>query len=303
VAAEIEGFIFDIQRFSLHDGGGIRTLVFMKGCPLRCEWCSNPESQTSKPQLIFYKELCIGCGECLGVCKFGATGKSIWDVDLEKCVGCGACVEKCFSGAKRIVGRQYTVGEVLDIILKDEVFYEVSGGGVTIGGGEPANQPRFVSELLRASREKGIHTAIETCGYARWETFKTILDYTDLLLMDIKHMDPDLHKEKTGVDNALILENAKKACKTVKKMRIRLPFIPGYNDTDENLHALARFAAEELPDVERLDLLPYHSTGASKAARIGAEYPFHEETEQTKQDIERAKKIIRSYGVTVKVGG
>lgn len=303
MAAKTEGFIFDIQRFSLHDGGGIRTLVFMKGCPLRCEWCSNPESQSSHPQLMFYKELCIGCGECLGVCKFGAMGSGIWDVDHEKCVGCGACVEHCYAEAKRIVGKQYSVDEVLNIILKDRVFYNVSGGGVTVGGGEPTNQPGFVSELLASCQAEGIHTALETCGYARWETFKKVLDHTDLLLMDIKHMDPVVHKEKTGVDNALILDNAVQADAAVSSMRVRLPYIPGFNDSEENLHALGKFVSEKLKHTDRIDVLPYHSTGESKADRIGGEYPFQEGTEQTKADIDRAKTILRSYGITVKVGG
>lgn len=303
MAADIEGIIFDIQRFSLHDGGGIRTLVFMKGCPLRCEWCSNPESQSAKPQLMFFKDLCIGCGECLGVCKYGAMGEGTWDVDHSKCIGCGACVEKCYSGAKRIVGKRYTAAEVMEIIRKDAVFYETSGGGVTVGGGEPSSQPRFVAELLKNCRAEGIHTALETCGYAVWDVFTAILKHTDLLLYDIKHMDPERHKEKTGVSNDLILENAKKACTVVPRMRIRLPFIPGFNDGEDNLHALSRFIVSELKTVDRIDLLPYHSTGESKAMRIGADYPFHEPKEQTRQDIDKAKEIITSYGITVKIGG
>jgi pyruvate formate lyase activating enzyme len=299
---DLEGLVFDIQRFSLHDGGGIRTLVFMKGCPLRCEWCSNPESQSSKPEVMFFEERCIGCGECIEACPFD-TQEEIWPIDTDVCIGCGKCVEHCYSEAKQMVGTWYSVKDVLDIILKDRVFYEESGGGVTVGGGEPTNQPRFVAALLEACRSEGIHTAVETCGYAVWETMEKVLDHVDLLLFDIKHMDPKLHKEKTGVTNQRILDNARRAARKVKKMIVRLPFIPGFNDSDENLHGLGRFIRDELDGVERLDLLPYHSTGESKNRRRGKEYPFHPGKEQAREDIDRGKSILQSYGLKVKIGG
>lgn len=298
-----KGLIFDIQRFAVHDGHGIRTLVFMKGCPLRCEWCSNPESQKRSPEIIFYEENCIGCGECVKACPFGELLKDNWPVDRDQCLACGKCVDVCYPEARKLVGRWMSVREVLDIALRDEVFYRNSGGGVTTGGGEPTYQAEFVAELLKECKEKGVHTAVETCGYASWERLHSIFRFTDLLLFDIKHMDTNTHREKTGVGNEKILINAEKAAKMVNEMIIRFPLIPKYNNSGENIHALGKFIKGKLPQVRRVDILPYHSMGESKSIALGRRYSLSGLEILSKEEIYRAKEILLSYGVQVVVGG
>lgn len=300
---EKKGLIFDIQRFTVNDGPGIRTLVFIKGCPLRCEWCSNPESQKASPELILYEEKCIGCGKCLKACSLGELLKKNWPVDRDQCLGCGRCVDVCYAEARIFVGRWMSVREVLDIVLRDEVFYRNSGGGVTIGGGEPTYQAIFVGKLLKECKEKGIHTAVETCGYASWEGLKRLLRFTDLLLFDIKHMDTDTHREKTGVGNEKILINARQAARMVKEMIIRFPLIPGYNNSRQNINAVGEFIKSKLPQVRRVDILPYHSMGESKSIRLGRRYSLGGLDILPKEEIDKAKEILLSYGLEVVVGG
>jgi pyruvate formate lyase activating enzyme len=206
----ITGTVFDIQRFAIHDGTGIRTLVFLKGCPLSCKWCSNPESQNAAPEIMFYEDKCISCGACIRNCPEGEELKANWPI-APHCSGCGACVTECYAEARKLVGKVVSVGEVLEEVVKDRVFYQQSGGGLTVGGGEPSFQAEFASALLSSAQEETIHTALETCGHARWDRFKTLVEFTNLLLFDIKHIDSDKHKEGTGVGNELILENAVKA--------------------------------------------------------------------------------------------
>jgi len=295
--------IFDIQRFSLHDGPGIRTLVFMKGCPLRCQWCSNPESQSFDPEIFFYEDKCIGCGECVKVCPFGETLREKWPVDRAECSGCGCCVSVCYAQARKLVGRPAGVKDVLDVVLRDRVFYEESGGGVTVGGGEPLEQPDFVAALLKSCRDENVHTAIETCGLARWEVFEKVLQHTDLLLFDLKHMNTETHKRYTGAGNERILENAKNASKIAKEMVVRFPLIPNINSSQEDIEGLARFITVSLRRVRKVDVLPYHTMGASKIMRLGKKYPMKDVGLLNKTGIERAKAILESYGLEVKVGG
>ncbi len=302
-AASLEGVIFDIQRFSLHDGPGIRTLVFMKGCPLRCMWCSNPESQSPDPEVLFYEEKCIGCGACRDTCPVCGSLREDWPVPRNECTGCGDCVEVCYPGARELVGKSMTVEEVLDVVLRDRVFYEQSGGGVTAGGGEPLLQYEFTAGLFAACREQGLHTAIETCGFVPKNVLETVLRHTDLLLFDLKHMDTGVHKRYTGMGNERILENARFASKAAKEMVIRLPLIPDVNSDETNIKDLAGFVTEELEGVRRVDILPYHTIGVSKITRLGREYPLHDLEPLTQERIDRAVRILEAAGLEVTVGG
>jgi pyruvate formate lyase activating enzyme len=296
------GLIFDIQRFSLHDGHGIRTLVFMKGCPLECAWCSNPESQKPRPEIMFYREKCLRCEACLAACPNAALLKAAFPRTPDACLGCGRCVAVCFAEARHLVGRRVSVAEVLKVIRSDRVFYEQSGGGVTVGGGEPALQSGFVAELLAGCRRDGLHTALETCGYSPWKDLESVLRHVNQLLFDIKHLDPVRHRELTGVDNSRILDNARRAASRAGEMVVRLPLIPGYNNDEVNLRALGRFVKEELSGVSRIDLLPYHSTGESKSVRLFRDYSLAGLTPLANDDVLNAQSILQSYGLEVHIG-
>jgi pyruvate formate lyase activating enzyme len=233
-----QGKIFNIQHYSIHDGPGIRTTVFFMGCPLRCLWCQNPESQGFQPVIFFDAGKCVGCGQCVEACPEGAIqvieGKS--QTNRDQCKGRGNCVEVCPYDARSLMGRNAIAGEVFEAVNSDAIFYQNSGGGVTISGGDPVAQPDFAISILKLCRDAGIHTAIETCGFAKWDILKAILDYTDLVLYDIKHMDATRHKKYTAVSNELILDNAKRIRAGLNlPMLARLPIIPGYNDSLENL--------------------------------------------------------------------
>lgn len=264
------GTIYNIQRFSLHDGPGIRTTVFLKGCPLRCAWCHNPESQGAKPQLSFFAQRCLGCGACGVVCAVHALGDG-HRVDYAACRACGMCVDRCASGALEILGREAATPEILQEVLKDEVFYRTSGGGVTLSGGEPLMQADFAAAVLRAAREAGIHTAVETCGHAPWPAVEKLLPWTNLFLYDVKQMDSDLHRQYTGVDNRLILANLEKLCRLGANVVVRTPVIPGYNDGAENFLALAAFL-HALSHPVPVEILPYNDLAGSKYPRLGMTY-------------------------------
>jgi len=303
----VTGLIWDIKKYPLHDGPGIRTTVFLKGCPLHCLWCCNPESQHFQPEIIWLKENCLQCNLCMEICPARAIypdkgGEKSINPDL--CDNCGLCVKQCPGGALQLAGRRVTIDEVLLEIEKDAVFYHRTGGGLTLSGGEPLAQPAFARELLRQYKisEGGLHTAIETCGHADWQTLAAILEYTDLFLYDIKHMDPGEHRRLTGVSNALILENAKKIAAASKKLIIRLPLIPGYNDSEENISKTAAFAGS-LPGVEELDILPYHRLGEPKYKRLGKRYCLTGTGAFPQDRLGPIRGIIENYGLRVRIGG
>jgi pyruvate formate lyase activating enzyme len=303
---ETRGVIFNIQTYSIHDGPGIRTTVFIKGCPLRCAWCQNPESQMVIPQLFYNHELCAGCGTCLQVCPEGAIelheGKS-WTNRIV-CRVSGKCVEACPNEARNLVGRYVTAGEVFKQVMEDKIFYERSGGGVTLGGGEPLASPEFTASLLRLCKNAGIHTALDTCGYAKWETVKQILLHVDLVLYDLKHMDPAAHQLYTGVSNDIILENAKRICKEPHvSLLARIPIIPGFNDSIGNIEATGRFIATELGTSTEVYLLPYHRLGETKYQRLEKPGNPVSISPPGEKSIMKLKEVLESFGLKVHNGG
>ena len=249
--------IFDIQRGSFVDGPGIRTTVFFKGCNLACKWCHNPESQSANKQILFYKDKCTGCGKCKTVCPNG----------LENCDFCGKCALLCLNDAREVCGKEYSVEEVLNEVLKDSAYYLVSGGGVTFSGGECMLQIEFLTEILQKSKENGVHTAVDTAGHLPWEYFEKILPYTDLFLYDRKAFSDDLHRAGTGISNRLILENLQKLAKTGKEIIVRVPLIGGFNDKEDELKKIASFLIEI--GVKKVELLPYHALGEHKWVAAG----------------------------------
>ena len=254
----LKATIFDIERNSYVDGPGIRTTVFFKGCNLRCAWCHNHESQSPKPQMMFYKNKCTGCGKCKEKCPNA----------LEKCELCGKCTIYCPHDAREICGKEYTVDEVMREILKDKVFYENSGGGVTFSGGECMLQIDFLEEILKVCKENGIHTAVDTAGHVPYEYFERILPYTNLFLYDVKCYDSEKHKKYTGVRNELILENLKKLLATGKSVWVRIPIIPTVNDTVEEIQRIKAYISS-CGKPEKIELLPYHAMGEHKFEALG----------------------------------
>ncbi len=261
----ITGLVFDIKKFSIHDGPGIRTTVFLKGCPLNCWWCHNPESQARAPERIFHESRCIRCGACQQVCEQDAislNGNSIV-TDGERCTLCGACVDVCVAEAREIVGRKMTVDQVVAKIEQDVAFYDESGGGATFSGGEPLQQGRFLLALLRVCKEREIHTAVDTCGFAAWSILDSIREYVDLFLYDLKMMDDAQHRQYTGVSNELILRNLRTLSERGHHIHLRLPIIPGINDDEGHIRQVGAFAAA-LPHLDQVDLLRYHHTALDK---------------------------------------
>lgn len=298
------GLVFNIQKYSVHDGPGIRTTVFLKGCPLCCQWCHNPESQKAHPEVIVMENRCIACGECREVCQFAESlGKEgPLPREVEGCTLCGECVDACPTGARQIVGKRMTVQEVMTEITQDEVFYEDSLGGVTISGGEPLSQPAFLKELLIACRAHGLRTAVDTCGFACTDLVLEVGRLTDLFLFDLKLMDDVRHRRYTGVSNAPILANLKALDTVHDCVWVRVPLIPGINDDPANLEAVARFAAS-LSCVQRVNVLPYHKTAAQKFRRLGKEFPLSNLESPSAEQVEQAVQRFRSLGLETVVGG
>lgn len=309
------GIVLNIQRFSVHDGPGIRTTVFLKGCPLVCAWCNNPESQESQPQIVFWAERCIECNACVAACQrdavevgaasdggMPAPGPPSRRVLVERCDLCGGCLDACYSGALERVGRSMTADEVVGAAVEDRLFFDESGGGVTLSGGEPTAQPGFSHAVLEGCRRAGIHTAIESAGMAPWRVWASLLPHLELVLLDLKEIDDARHRTITGVSNRLILENARRLASLGIPLIVRRPHIPGYNDSPESLHALGRFV-RELGTVREVDLLPFNRFGSAKYGRLDREYPLGDRPSLTTVEAEPARALLASYGLHVKIGG
>ena len=304
-AISATGLVFNIQRFAVHDGPGVRTTVFLKGCPLACQWCHNPESRSNRPELSVVAERCIQCGSCAEACPHDAVVRledGTFVTDPYHCTLCGDCAEACPTGGREIVGDDRSVDRVLDEVEKDAVFYERSGGGVTFSGGEPMAQPVFLLALLEACRARGIHTVVDTCGMANASTVRAVAKLADLFLYDLKLMDDDRHWMFTGVGNELILENLALLAELGAEAWIRVPLIPGINDDEENIDALAAFVGGLGKDYP-VHLLPYHSIARDKYGRFGQNYPLEGLAPPSEEGIAAAAERLRASGLRVTIGG
>lgn len=294
--------VFDIKRFAIHDGPGIRTTVFFKGCPMTCRWCQNPESQSAKPDILYRPHLCVRCGTCIEACPEGARSMSDDGVsrDPALCTVCGSCVDVCPSGAVEEVGRPLTVEQLMSDIMKDTPFYDQSGGGVTFSGGEPLTQAGFLNDMLDRCGEHDIHRAVDTCGFAEWETVRSVAKRTDLFLFDLKLMDPDRHLEHTGVGNQHILDNLRMLVENGHAIEVRVPVIPTITDTGENIEAIGRFVSA-LPRPPAIALLPYHATAMAKYTRfrVDKRLPDGLAAPSRKELMEIASRLA-GYGLEVK---
>jgi pyruvate formate lyase activating enzyme len=301
---DVAGYVFDIKRYAIHDGPGIRTTVFFKGCPLRCRWCHNPESWQPEPEPSLRTSRCVQCGRCVETCPEAAvslaeTGPA---TDPEKCALCGDCLGVCPTGAREIVGRQATATEILTEIERDVVFYDESGGGATFSGGEPLMQPEFLLALLNRCRARSIHTAVDTTCYAESDTLREVAKVADLLLCDVKHVDPEKHERCTGVGNRTILDNIKMLAESGKDMIVRIPVVPGFNDDEVNLEGTARFV-RSLGSVRRVDILPYNRGGLGKSTRLAWKPDLMRPETPSDDTIQRIANGFESYGFEVKIGG
>lgn len=313
----LTGRLYDVQGFSVQDGPGVRTTAFLKGCPLRCPWCHSPESQAFYKQLSWMSMRCLGvqaCKErCIKACPKGAleygeiradaaSGGSLQLIHVKRdlCGNCGKCAEACYAEALSICGKDYTVEELVGRLLQDKKFYERSGGGVTISGGEALCQPEFTIAVLRRLKEEGVHTALDTTGYAKWDVLKETLPFTDLYLYDLKHMDSEKHQAVVGVQNEQILDNARRLAGENKKLQIRIPVIPMFNHDEQNIRATAGFCRELGKAVEVVQLLPYHNLGVMKYLRI-SDKPVAEATPPDDAYMRRLKMIMEEYGLPVTI--
>jgi len=305
-AIERKAFIFNVQKYNMYDGPGVRTIVFFKGCPLRCKWCSNPESVKQIYQILFKKNMCANCGACTKVCPAGihTLNNVIHEVKRNNdCTGCRKCKDVCPHAALEIAGEMKSLSELLHMVREDAMFYEMSGGGVTLGGGECTMQAEAAKNLLMACKQEGINTAIETCGYAKPEKLLEMAEYVDLFLFDIKHMNPERHSELTGVSNDLILYNLTELLKHRHHVTIRMPMLKGMNDSQDEIRKVIEFLSpyKDYPNFKGIDLLPYHKLGVNKYNQLDQVYPIEGDPSLTAAEIDRIEEWIKAYQFPVRV--
>jgi pyruvate formate lyase activating enzyme len=295
----LTGLVFNIQLHSTEDGPGIRTSIFLKGCPMHCPWCHNPEGISRLPELIWYEIRCLGARDCLKVCPNDAlnlTPKGMI-IDRKRCDACGKCATACPASALEVIGKAYTVDELVARALEDRVFYKKSGGGVTLSGGEASWQTDFSMNLMKRLRQEGIHLALDTCGGTKWPNLRRLVDQADLVLYDLKLMDKDQHRALTGISLNLVLGNAREISKSGKPMWVRTPIIPGVNDTEKNIRKTARFIKKNLHTVERYDLLAFNNTCASKYQRLGLNWNLEKEGMIPEETMERLADAAKEEGL------
>jgi pyruvate formate lyase activating enzyme len=294
-----DGMIFDVKRYAINDGPGIRTAVFFKGCPLECWWCHNPEGQSPEPQLMVRQNRCKGFKVCLAACPQDAVH---WDectlTDWGKCDHCGKCAEVCYAGAREMIGRRISSAELLDDILRDVPFFDQSGGGVTFTGGEPLAQVEFLEDVLQRCKEHNLHTAVDTCGHTSWENFQAILPFTDLFLFDLKLIDEERHQHYTSVTNRMILNNVRSLSESGARILVRIPLIPEVNDDEASIHQFASFLTS-LPYLEGVALMPYHTIGVAKYEALGMQYKLSTLQPPPLEHIKQVEGLFASAGLPV----
>ncbi len=304
---EIRGNIFDIQRYSLHDGPGIRTTVFLKGCPLRCLWCSNPESQKLYPELAFFENKCVRCNRCVEACCLGAITNSITlerlEINRDMCNGCGQCEEVCTYEALKIIGLSYSVKEVLNIVRRDVPFYSKSRGGVTLSGGEPLFQAEFSEVFLRACKRESIHTAVQTSAYCAKNVFERIMPFVDLFIFDLKIIDTDKHELLTGVKNDQIIKNLDYLLDSSCNVIIQIPLIPGVNYNHHLFKQMVDFLVPRSQKILGVSLIPYHKLGIPKYKALGRNYALSEINPPTPDELDSARNFLRSKGLNTIIFG
>jgi pyruvate formate lyase activating enzyme len=300
---DVRGVVFDIQRYSLHDGPGLRTNVFLKGCGLSCQWCSNPEAKRPTPQIAFFERVCFLCQDCIPICPDGAISlqddRVHWD--HARCSACGRCVEVCTAKAFTWIGKEMTAGSVIDEVLRDSAFYS-GQGGLTLTGGEPAVQPEFARAILQLARQEGLHTAIETCGAVSWQNLESLLPYLDVVLFDMKHIDPETHRRFTGASNVSILENLRRTAASGVRMVVRVPLIPGFNTDEDTLRAMGKWI-KGIDGIHEIHVLAYHTLGRSKYKALNLAYPLEHLAPMHHEEAERWAGVLRAQGFEVLVGG
>ena len=290
--------IVDIKKFAIHDGDGIRTTLFLKGCPLKCVWCHNPESISFAPQLSYIEKKCIGCGECVSVCDVGAhtIDENGHKLDREKCVACGKCEEACLGEALKLYGKKMSIDELVPILLEDKSFYESSGGGITLSGGECLMQPEFCAELLKKMKENGVSTAVDTCGFVSKKALDAVMPYTDVFLYDIKAIDEDVHEKCTGQKNGIILENLRYLDECGAKIEVRYPYVPGMND--DQCEKIADLLCT-LKNLTKMRVLPYHSFAGSKYDAVDMENTMPKSEMPTAEKMKEINEYFISRGICV----
>lgn len=291
------GIIFNIQKFSVNDGPGIRTVVFIKGCPMHCRWCSNPESQYPQPQMLWEQKKCVSCHRCVALCPESAVSLSDGRIHIEAslCIGCGQCAQTCPGSALTLEGSRKTVQQVMEVVMQDLPFYEESGGGLTLSGGEMLSQPQFATALLLAAKENGLHTCCETTGFADTEVFDRVTAHADMLLFDMKHWDTTKHREGTGVSNELPLLNMKRAIERGKTVLPRIPVIPGFNDALADAAGFAR-ALHEV-GAKQCQLLPFHQFGENKYHLLGVSYSYEDVPSLHREDLQDYLQVLLDSGI------